>query len=97
VSKYTWIVSQGAIVGDSSGMVGMVGPKGAKNRTRFDIVIQSGPHFRLLNADGEMRYSGYILGEYSGFEPFDEYGRDKGCAAIEYERDGVWVRLEREE
>ncbi len=93
-SKYTWIVSQGAIVGDSSGMVGMVGPKGAKNHARFDRVIQSGRHFRMLHPDGQMRYSGYILGEFTGFEPLDEYGAEKGCVAIEYERGGEWIRLE---
>lgn len=94
MSQYTWIVSQGQIVGDSSGSVGHIGPPHAKNRARFDIVIKSGQRFRLLDADGNMRYLGYIYGEYEGREPLEEYGRGKGCVAIEYERDGRWVRLD---
>ena len=94
-SNYTRIVTQGAIVGDSSGMVGQVGPPGAKQRARFDIVIREGEHFRLLDEDAKLRYSGYISGEYTGFEPLDEYGAGKGCQSIQYERDGTWVALER--
>ena len=94
-SEYTWIVTQGAIVGDSSGMVGQVGPAGAKKRARFDTVIQKGAHFRLLDAAGNLRYSGYIVGHYTGFEPLDEYGHKKGCNSIEFDRNGVWTALER--
>lgn len=94
-SEYTWIVTQGAIVGESSGMVGQVGPAGDKKRARFDVVIKQGERFRMLDADGNMRYSGYITGVYTGFEPLDEYGGRKGCATIEFERDGNWQALER--
>ena len=30
-------------------------------------------------------YEGYIIGEYKGEEPLEEYGRDHGCVSIEYD------------
>ena len=95
MSAYTWIVTRDTIVGDSSDAVGKIGPPGAKNRERFDKVIMHGEHFRMLNAFGEAQYSGYILGEYDGQEPLDDYGRERECVKIEFERDGNWVSLEK--
>ena len=93
-SAYTWIVTRDTILGDSSEAVGKIGPSGARNRAPFDTVIIHGEHFRMLNAAGEAQFSGYILGEYSGREPLDDYGADNGCTRIEYERDGEWVPVE---
>ena len=58
ISMYTWIVTQGAIVGDSSGMVGQIGPPDGKKHARFDLVIREGKHFRLTDEQGNLRYSG---------------------------------------
>ena len=91
MSDYTWIVTQDKLLGDSSDAVGQIGPRGSKKRVRFDTVINRGVHFRLLTKDGAPLYVGYILGEFSGFEPLDDYGRQNGCTDIEYERDGRWV------
>lgn len=94
MSEYTWIVTRDTILGDSSDAVGRIGPRGAKNRERFDKVIIEGDHFRLLNADGNVQFSGYILGDYSGREPLEDYGVGNGCTAIEYEHDGAWISAE---
>lgn len=91
MSDYIWIVTQERLLGDSSDAVGQIGPRGASKPVRFDTVINRGLHFRLLTKDGAPRYVGYILGELSGFEPLDDYGRQNGCTDIEYERDGRWV------
>ena len=56
--------------------------------------IIEGDHFRLLNEDGNVQFSGYILGEYTGREPLEDYGRANGCTAIEYEHEGSWVSPE---
>ena len=90
-SPYTWIVTRDAILGDSSDAVGKIGPRGAKNRERFDKIIIHGDHFRLLNDAGEVQFTGYILGDYQGLEPLRDYGQSNGCTRIEYERDGTWV------
>jgi len=92
MSKYTWVVTRDAVLGDSSDAVGKIGPSGVSGRARFDTVILQGEHFRLLDSSGEVRYIGYILGDYRGPEPLEDYGREHGCTAIEYERDGKWVR-----
>lgn len=93
VSKYTWVVTRDAVLGDSSDAVGRIGPPGAKDRARFDVVIIRGEHFRMLDDSGQVRYIGYILGEYSGREPLEEYGVENGCTVIEYERDGRWTAV----
>ena len=93
MSKYTWVITRDNILGDSSDAVGRIGPRGATDRVRFDIVIQRGAHFRLLNAAGRAEFSGYILGDFEGDEPLEDYGRENGCVAIEYERADEWIRL----
>ena len=91
--EYTWIVTRDAILGDSSDAVGKIGPRGAKNRERFDKIIIHGDHFRLLNDADEVQFTGYILGNYQGPEPLEYYGRGNGCSRIESERDGEWVSV----
>jgi hypothetical protein len=91
---YTWIVTRDTILGDSSESVGKIGPSGAANRAPFDSVIIHGEHFRLLNNAGESQFSGYILGNYLGHEPLDDFGSENGCSMIEFEQDGEWVSLE---
>jgi len=93
MSRYTWIVTRDAVLGDSSDAVGKIGPKGEKNRERFDKVILNGDHFRLLNEHNVTQFTGYILGDFQGLEPLADYGYDNGCNQIEYERDGTWVAL----
>ena len=95
ISPYTWIVTRDAVLGDSSDAVGKIGPNGARNRERFDKIIIHGDHFRLINQAGEVQFTGYILGEFHGNEPLDDYGRENGCSRIEYERDGEWVSVDR--
>jgi len=94
MSGYTWIVTRDTILGESSEAVGKIGPSGAADRASFDTVIIHGDHFRMLNAAGEAQFSGYILGDYTGSEPLDDYGAENGCTRIEYERDGEWVSVE---
>jgi len=93
-THYTWIVTRDTILGDSSEAVGKIGPSGSKNREPFDAVIIHGEHFRMLNDAGEVQFSGYILGQYQGSEPLDDYGSENGCAKIEFELEGGWVSLE---
>jgi hypothetical protein len=94
MSDYTWIITGADVSVVDSGVVGQIGPKGA-GLTSFVFVkiTDFGEHFRLLNADGETRYLGYIIGDYTGNEPLEEYGRGKECVTIEYECDGIWTPL----
>ncbi len=93
-THYTWIVTRDTILGDSSEAVGKIGPSGSADRAPFDSVIIHGEHFRMLNDAGEAQFSGYILGNYRGREPLDDYGSENGCSLIEFEHDGEWLTLE---
>ena len=91
MSKYTWIVTQDSVLGDSSDAVGRIGPRGAKGRARFDAVIINGVRFRMRNSAGEVQFIGYILGEFEGTEPLRDYGLENGCEYLDYDVDGGWV------
>ncbi len=93
-THYTWIVTRDTILGESSEAVGKIGPSGSTNRAPFDSVIIHGEHFRMLSDAGEAQFSGYILGNYRGHEPLEDYGSENGCSFIEFEQDGEWVSLE---
>ena len=93
-THYTWIVTRDTILGESSEAVGKIGPSGSTDRAPFDSVIIHGEHFRMLNGAGVAQFSGYILGNYCGHEPLEDYGAENGCSFIEFERDGEWVSLE---
>ncbi|MEM7406178.1 MAG: hypothetical protein AAF458_12840 [Pseudomonadota bacterium] len=93
MSKYTWIVTKDELDGNVSEAVGKIGPPGEQHRFRFDRVITGGKEFRLLTDDGQVKYSGFILGEFSGQEPLDEYGRHFGCTSIQYRERGRWVKV----
>ena len=93
-ATYTWIVTRDAGVGDSSDAIGKIGPSGNPAAYRFDQVICEGQHFRLLNERNESEFEGYILGEFFGFEPLEDFGREFGCVAIEYEREGAWFLMD---
>ncbi len=94
MSDYMWIITEADVSVVESGVVGQIGPKGA-GLTSFGKITEFGEHFRLLNADGETRYLGYIVGDYTGHEPLKEYGRGKECVAIEYQCDGKWTALKK--
>gem|GEM_PF-2094541 len=96
VARYTWIVTRDAVLGDSSDAVGRIGPHGVQGRAPFDRVIRDGAHFRLLDEAGQSQFSGYILGDFQGNEPLDDFGRANGCVGIEYEADGGWVEAAKE-
>ncbi len=97
MSKYTWIITRDSRMGDTSDAVGTFGPSDAPYRAPFDTVIRRGEQFRLVEDEREtheVRYIGYILGEYTGVEPLREFGWENGCTAIEYDRDGRWMRVD---
>ena len=92
MSDYTWVITRKDVSVVNSGVVGKIGPKGARE-TSFVKITEFGEHFRMLDAVGETRYLGYIIGDYTGHEPLEDYGRGKECVAIEYDCDGKWTAL----
>ncbi len=94
MTKYTWVITQDDVPGDISSAFAKIGPSGAKNRMSLGRVIQSGEHFRLLGDGGEVKFTGYIHGEYAGPEPLDDYGKDNHCVDIEYDVGDRWAALD---
>ena len=94
MSKYTWVITQEDAPGDVSAAFAKIGPSGASGRMSLGQVIQNGEHFRLITPDGDVRFSGYIHGEYAGREPLDDYGSQNNCVDIEYEVGNRWTALD---
>ena len=93
MSKYTWIVTRDLVLGDSSDAIGCIGPPDETGHANFVQVINHGVQFRMMDAEGDVQFSGYIAGEYEGSEPLEEYGRQNGCQSIQYEWNGEWLAL----
>lgn len=91
---YGWIITQDAMYEDDptwynehgiKSNEGRMGPHGAKF-TKEEIL--KGKEFKMYDDDMILYYEGRIIGDYSGFEPLDDFGMpDSGCTSIWY--DGV--------
>ena len=86
--KYAWVIYYGHFVTGPADM----------DLTIFEILDHPlRQHFRLLDADGYVYYSGVFVplsDDHTGFEPLDDYGRpNDGCTEIQYRRDGQWKTL----
>jgi hypothetical protein len=90
---YAWVVTKYAPSIDTSVSVGKLGPAGAARKYRFNEVLKNGRAFQMRGEDGDLLYSGYLVGAANGLEPLTDYGKMHDCTSIEYERDGYWVRL----
>lgn len=93
LTKYTWVITRDIAPLDATNLVFKKGPSGAAGRASLSEVVRHGERFRLLDSLGEPKISGYIVGEYTGLEPLEQYGRQHDCVSIEYERNGEWVRI----
>ena len=89
--KYTWIVTRDEVDGSISAAVRKVGTPGEQHCYRLDRVITGGKEFRLLMPAGQVKFSGFILGDYGGLEPTDEFGRDIGCVSMQCRNGGRWL------
>ena len=69
------------------------GPDGVKEHAPLSMIFLEGRPFRMRYALGDQTIAGYIVGEYTGLEPLEEYGKQCGCTTIEYERNGQWTPL----
>lgn len=77
---------------NTSELVRRLGP-GVEYHAGINNLVSRGSHFRMLARDGRVQFSGYIVGECSGREPLEEFGQQRGCTSIEYERNGNWIAL----
>jgi hypothetical protein len=96
-SKYSWCITVDKINNDDNypKRVGLVGPRAST--ITFEEIKKSKNKklFRMLDDDREVYYHGYIVGEFDGFEPLDDFGTpNDGCTIIQYKNsEGKWVDL----
>jgi len=64
---------------------GMEGPYGLD-----ESITANRAQFKLYDDDLELYYTGYIYGEYEGFEPLDDFGTPN-AGAVRIKLDGRWV------
>lgn len=82
--KYRWIIDIDYYDGTSKGV------EGPRN---LDESIPFEEKFKMYDDDGNLIYTGRIGGDYSGFEPIDDYGMPNfGCTEIHYKnkKTGEW-------
>lgn len=87
-AAYRWIVDAGhnCCRGDRFPVEGPAG---------LDRAIQTNPvEFRMFDGDGELYYSGWLYGDWTGFEPLEDFGLpNAGCTRIDHKTNGVWETL----
>lgn len=91
---YGWIITRDLLHEDATAWhdengirsaAGTMGPHGVRF-TKEEIL--KGKEFKMYDDDMNHYYEGRIVGDYSGFEPLDDFGMpDSGCTSIWY--DGV--------
>ena len=93
MSKYYWKITRADVILGLEDEVGKIGPwNAATTLTAVDPWHEGG--FRMKDDDGKLYYEGVIFGEYTGFEPLDDFGMpNAGCTIIEYNVNGKWERL----
>jgi hypothetical protein len=83
-SKYGWIITVDHIENSEKPIIG---PSDISPEMTARLIVAAhknhGQKFKMYDDDGELYYSGTILGDYDGFEPLDDYGTpNAGCTDI---------------
>ena len=75
-AKYRWKITRDRIDDGES--------KGVEGPAYLDPSVTDNPvHFSLYDDDDNCYYEGMLYGDYSGFEPLDDYGMpNAGCTYI---------------
>ena len=99
-SRYGWILTRNHLEYEerSEGVTQKVvlGPRNIGENLETALRRGEGSAFRMYDDDGNLYYSGKIVGDYSGFEPLDDYGEpNAGCTDIKMidKKSKKWVSL----
>ena len=86
MNAYAWMITRDHL--DNSDAT-IIGPWDASH-TPEDIA-KNGTAFRMYDDDGELYYSGRIVGDFDGLEPLEDFGMPAaGCTEIRLFMDGKW-------
>jgi hypothetical protein len=96
MSRYAWIITRDHIAdvtieaGTNSDAAGVTGP----HNQVAELKSGEGKAFRMLDDDGNLYYTGRIIGNHSGFEPLEDFGTpNAGCTEIRYLNNHKWETL----
>ena len=91
---YGWIIDQDYLE-PGSVEEGTIGPSTIPPDITEKLREGHGREFRLFDDDGELYYSGRILGDdWDGFEPLDDFGEpNAGCTEVRFFENGRWIRV----
>ena len=92
MSKYAWTITKDS---DNDEAVGTIGPNDATPEQVTSLNEGNGETFKMFDDDGELYYTGKIIGDYDGFEPLDDFGTpNAGATEIKYKnKEGKWETL----
>lgn len=78
--KYAWKITEDHLDGEDTNITG---PCSITPEQQTELDSGKGTPFQMLDDDGELYYSGIIIGNFTGFEPLDDFGMpNAGCTAI---------------
>jgi hypothetical protein len=98
-SKYGWMIHQDFLYDDddmeNENDAATIGPRNVDLQIQRRLESGDGEKFRMLDDDRILYYEGRIIGDYSGFEPLDDFGMpNAGCTTIQYRgKNGAWSDL----
>lgn len=101
-ANYGWIITEDLITEDLGSVdfpprndTNLLGPRNISPMARAELDDGEGAVFRLLDDDMNVYYKGRIVGgDYTGFEPMDDFGTpNAGCVHIEYWEGKEWRPL----
>jgi hypothetical protein len=101
---YAWIITidhqpdTDAKEGTNSNAKGLIGPRRATDEQIARLRAGEGHEFQMRDDDGELYYTGRLIGdkdsEEAGFGPLDDFGMpNAGATSIAYRQGAVFVTL----
>lgn len=88
--SYGWIITFDNLdAGTTHSARGTVGPGVISPEHEIALKVGEGETFRMFDDDRNLSFIGKIIGDYSGFEPLDDFGTpNSGCTGIQYRAKG---------
>ena len=82
--QYTWMLF-GDLTGGNTGVrVWQTGPDRGAIRASYQELVSRGKPFEMRDSEGQLVYTGYIVGDFRGEEPLNDFGSKYGCCQISY-------------
>lgn len=99
MSTYAWVIDRDHLAEqDEDSEAGTTGPSDASEELLARLSAGDGEPFKMRDGDGELYYTGRIVGadtdNEDGFAPLQDFGMpNAGCTGIEYKRGNSWEAL----